>query len=184
MKIHFRLLSDFFLIALGACLLAGWISYWEQFFGPYQDKVDIDLSLLNLPRYTFYSLSRGLLAYFLSLLFSLVWGFWAAKDRIAEKAVIPLLDVLQSIPFLGFLPGIVLLLIGFFKKRKVGSRIGGDLADVYSPGLEYGLRRLPCDPTVPIEKNECAFAYGFSGWQRAKWIELPFSMLSLFGIAS
>lgn len=179
MKIHFRLFSDFFLIALGACLLAGWISYWEQFFSPYQDKVDIDLSLLNLPRYTFYSLSRGLLAYFLSLLFSLLWGFWAAKDRIAEKAVIPLLDVLQSIPFLGFLPGIVLLLIGFFQKREVGLELAAIFliftAQVWNMafGVYHAIR------TVPTEKNECASSYRFSGWERAKWIELPFSMLSL-----
>src|SRR5689334_21052743 len=68
----------------------------------------IDISPWALPRYTFYSLSRGLLAYALSLLFTLVYGYWAAKDQVAERVLVPLLDILQSIPVLGFLPGLIL----------------------------------------------------------------------------
>ena len=48
---------------------------------------------------------RGLIAYVLSLLFTLVYGYWAAKDQVAERVLVPLLDILQSIPVLGFLPG-------------------------------------------------------------------------------
>lgn len=57
-----------------------------------------------LPRYTFFSLMRGLVAYVLSLGFTLVYGYWAAKDRQAERVLVPLLDILQSIPVLSFLP--------------------------------------------------------------------------------
>ena len=45
-------------------------------------------------------------------LFTLVYGYWAAKDRVAERVLIPLLDILQSIPVLGFMPGLVLALVG------------------------------------------------------------------------
>ena len=55
---------------------------------------------------------RGLRAYLLSLAFTLVYAFWAAKDERAEKLLIPLLDILQSIPVLGFMPGVVLALVG------------------------------------------------------------------------
>ena len=64
----------------------------------------IDLSPWVLPIYTFYSLMRGLIAYVLSLLFTLVYGYWAAKDRVAQRVLIPVLDILQSIPVLGFAP--------------------------------------------------------------------------------
>ena len=69
------------------------------------ENVAIDLSLTALPLYTFFSLARGLIAYVLSLVFTLVYGYWAAKDRGAERVLIPLLDILQSIPVLGFMPG-------------------------------------------------------------------------------
>ena len=71
----------------------------------------IDLSPWALPLYTFYSLMRGLIAYVLSLLFTLVYGYWAAKDRVAQRVLIPLLDILQSIPVLGFVPGLILVFV-------------------------------------------------------------------------
>ena len=61
-----------------------------------------------------------MLAYVLSLLFTLAYGYWAAKDHIAEKVLIPLLDILQSIPVLGFMPGLVLALVAIFPNNNVG----------------------------------------------------------------
>ncbi len=75
--------------------------------------MQIDLSPGALPRCAFFSLSRAVLAYALSLGFTLVSGYWAAKDRVAERVLIPLLDILQSIPVLGrvlVLSGLVVLL--------------------------------------------------------------------------
>ena len=51
---------------------------------------------------------RGIIAYGLSLTFTIIYGYWAAKDRIAEKVLVPLLDILQSIPVMGLMPGLVL----------------------------------------------------------------------------
>ena len=79
------------------------LSVGHEWTGTLQRTVEIDLSPAALPRYTLYSLSRGLLAYVFSLLFTLGYGYWAAKDTIAERALVPLLDILQSIPVLGFL---------------------------------------------------------------------------------
>ena len=62
---------------------------------------------------------RGIIAYGLSLTVTLVYGYWAAKDKIAEKVVVPLLDILQSIPVLGFMPGLVLTLVGLFPLSQV-----------------------------------------------------------------
>jgi NitT/TauT family transport system permease protein len=174
-----RILSDVFLIFILFCLGVGFFSYLQQFFGPLHDKVEIDLSLWHLPQYTFFSMSRGLLAYVLSLLFSLIWGFWAAKDKVAEKALIPFLDVLQSIPFLGLLPGVVLLFVSIFKHSNVGLELAAIIMMFTSQvwnmtfGVYHAIR------TVPIEKNECATAYRFGHFERFRWVELPFAALSL-----
>jgi NitT/TauT family transport system permease protein len=174
-----RIWPDLFLILLALCLVIGIASYLNQFFGPYREHVDIHLSLWSLPKYTFFSMTRGLSAYVFSLIFSLLVGFWAAKDKIAEKVLIPLLDVLQSIPFLGFLPGIVLLLIGIFKHTNIGLELAAIIllftAQVWNMafGVYHSIR------TVPIEKSTCATAYRFSYSQRFRWVEFPFALLSL-----
>ncbi len=174
-----RIWGDLFLIFLAVCMAAGLFSYWHQLVSPLRDQVEIDLSIWRLPQYTFFSMSRGLSAYVLSLIFSLLCGFWTAKDKIAEKFLIPLLDVLQSIPFLGFLPGIVLLFIAIFKHNNIGLEMAAILLMFTSQvwnmtfGVYHSVR------TVPAEKNECATAYGFSYFQRFRWVELPFAMLSL-----
>src|ERR1700733_13259133 len=64
-------LCDLIVIALAAGMIFGFISYFHRFSEPLQAKVEIDLSPLSLPKYTFFSMSRGLLAFFLSLIFSL-----------------------------------------------------------------------------------------------------------------
>jgi NitT/TauT family transport system permease protein len=178
-KIMRRFGSDLFLIFLLLSMGWGFVSYFHHFFGSMHEKVEIDLSLWHLPQYTFFSLSRGLSAYALSLVFSLAWGFWAAKDRVAEKILIPFLDVLQSIPFLGFLPGVVLLLVGVFQHSNIGLELAAIILMFTSQvwnmtfGVYHAIR------TVPNEKNECATAYQFSHLERFRWVELPFAALSL-----
>ena len=118
---------DLLLVAAVAGLLFGSLSVGREWAGAFHEKVEIDLSPWALPRYTLFSLSRGLLAYVLSLGFTLAYGNWAAKDARAERLLIPLLDILQSIPVLGFLPGFVLLLVGLFPSRNVGLELAAIL---------------------------------------------------------
>lgn len=172
-------LADLFLIFLVLVLIFGFIEYARQFFGPYNEKVEIDLSVWRLPLYTFFSFSRGMAAYFLSLIFSLLLGFWAAKDWLAEKIVIPILDVCQSIPFLGFLPGLVLMFIGIFKKTNVGLELAAIIIMFTGQVWNMAFSVYHSIRTVPEEKKECATIYGFSAWQKIKWVEIPFATLSL-----
>src|SRR5438128_11073845 len=65
---------------------------------PQGEQADIHLELPYLGLYTLYSLARGILAYLLSLGFAIGYGYWAAKDRAAERILLPILDILQSIP--------------------------------------------------------------------------------------
>src|SRR5262249_14312454 len=97
--------------------LVGVASEWR---GPLRPSVAIDLSLGALPGYTFFSLCRGLAAFAVSLVFTLAYGYVAARVRGADRVMLPLLDVLQSIPVLGFMPGLVLALVTLFPHSNAG----------------------------------------------------------------
>jgi NitT/TauT family transport system permease protein len=99
---------DVLLLAGLAALVAGVVALAHRWEAPLRPTVEIDLSLWALPKYTLLSLARGVAAYMLSLVFTLVYGTVAAYSRPAERIMIPVLDILQGIPVLGFLPGLVL----------------------------------------------------------------------------
>ncbi len=115
-----RQLMDLVVILSGLAILFGLVTLGRQWTGHHRPVVEIDLSPWALPRYTFFSMMRGLAAYVISLAFTLVYAFWAAKDKRAEKLLIPILDILQSIPVLGFMPGVVLALVGLFPHSNLG----------------------------------------------------------------
>ncbi|MDP9151500.1 MAG: ABC transporter permease subunit [Myxococcota bacterium] len=151
----------------------------EEWTAPARATVEIDLSPWALPRYTLYSLSRGLIAYVFSLGFSLVYGFWAAKSELAARVLVPALDVLQSIPVLGFMPGLVLALVAAFPRSNVGLELAAVImiftgqAWNMTFSFYYSLR------SVPQDQREVATAYRFSWWERLRWVELPFSTIGL-----
>jgi NitT/TauT family transport system permease protein len=87
---------------------------------PLTPAVTIDLSPSVLPAYAGYSLLRMILGYLLSLIFTLVYGQIAATRPRAETVMIPMLDILQSIPILSFLPTVILLLVAAFPHSNVG----------------------------------------------------------------
>ncbi len=117
------LLVDLLVVAAVVSLIGGLIAYGEQFSAPFTQKVHISLSWRALPLYTFFSLCRGFAAYAVSLLFTLVFASAAAHSVRAERVMLPILDVLQSIPVLGFLPGLVLGMIALFPTREIGLEI-------------------------------------------------------------
>ena len=90
---------------------------------PYTEQVFIDLRFRALPKYTMLSLARGFAAYLISLIFTLLYGTIAAHNQRAEKLMLPALDVLQAIPVLGFLPGLVLALVHLFHASEIGLEI-------------------------------------------------------------
>src|SRR4051794_17918719 len=170
---------DLLLILGVAGVLFGLADLLGQATAAHRPVAAIGLSAAELPRYTFYSLTRGLVAYALSLAFTLAYAYWAAKDPVAERVLIPLLDVLQSIPVLSFMPGILLAMVALFP----GSNVGLELAAVISIftgqvwnmvfSLYHSLRSIPAD------RLEVAAVYRFTGWQRAKWVELPSAAIGL-----
>jgi NitT/TauT family transport system permease protein len=171
---------DLLILVSLAGLFFGVLSLGREWGAPRPETLEpMDLSPWALPGYALFSLSRGLIAYLLSLAFTLVYGFWAAKDPNAEKVLIPLLDILQSIPVLAFMPGVLLLLIGLFPGSNIGLEIAAILmiftGQVWNMTFSFyhSLRSLPHD------QQEAATVYRFSWWQRLKWVELPFATIGL-----
>ena len=170
---------DVLLVLALAGLFAGLLALGREWTTKGQQHVEIDLSPWALPGYALFSLSRGLIAYLLSLGFTLVYGYWAAKDRRADRVLVPLLDILQSIPVLGFMPGVVLALIGLFPKSNVGLELAAILMIFTGQVWNMTFSFYHSLRSVPADQQEAATVYRFSWWQRLKWVELPFSTIGL-----
>ncbi len=142
-------LADIAILCLLGGVIATVVAFAREFQAPFAQAVQIDLRPAALPRYTLYSLSRGVTALVISYLFALAFGWTAAKSRAAERLLLPLLDILQSIPVLGFLPGLVLGLMSLFPTRNVGLELAAILmiftAQAWNLALSFynSLKALP-----------------------------------------
>jgi NitT/TauT family transport system permease protein len=167
-------------VAIGVMgLLYGILNVASEWSASHEAAVQIDLSPWALPRYTFFSLSRGLIAYVISLSFTLVYGYWAAKDEIAARVLIPLLDILQSIPVLAFLPGLLLALDALFPRNNVGLELAAILMIFTGQAWNMTFSFYHSVRAVPADQQDAATVYRFNWWQRLKWVELPFSTMGL-----
>jgi NitT/TauT family transport system permease protein len=166
------------LLGLGAGLF-GMVEFAQEWRGAPRPAIEIDLSPLALPGYTFFSMSRGLVAYVVSLGFTLVYAFWAAKDPRAEKVLVPLLDILQSIPVLGFMPGLVLALVALFPHSNVGLELAAAIMIFTGQAWNMTFSFYHSLKSVPQDFREAAHIYRFGWWGRFKWVELPYGTTGL-----
>jgi NitT/TauT family transport system permease protein len=171
--------ADLLILVAGGAFLFGLVQVGKEWTGVHRPAIQLDLSLLALPAYTFYSLVRGLVAYVLSLVFTLVYALWAAKDRRAETVLVPLLDVLQSIPVLGFMPGVVLALVALFPRTNVGLELAAVVMIFTGQAWNMTFSLYHSLKSVPAELQEAASLYRFSWWRRFTWVELPFGTTAL-----
>jgi NitT/TauT family transport system permease protein len=132
-----------------------------------------------LPLYALYSLARIGIAYVLSLLFALAYGYIAAKYRRAEVLMVPLLDILQSIPVLSFLPGVMLAMVAIFPHSQIGVELGSVLLIFTGQVWNIAFSFYSSLKTQPRELREAAIIYRFSAWQRFMELDLPFSTIGL-----
>lgn len=146
---------------------------------PLRPTMEIDLSAWALPGYALLSLARGLVAYAISLGFTLVYGYWAARDRVAERVLVPLLDVLQSVPVLGFMPGLVLSLVALFPRSNLGLELSAILMIFTGQAWNMTFSFYRSVRAVPPVQLEVARHYRFSWWQRFRQVELPASTIGL-----
>jgi NitT/TauT family transport system permease protein len=159
---------------LYALLVSGriWLS-------PFTPVANISSSPRALPLYAVYSLVRITIAYILALFFALAYGFAAAKSERAAKVLLPLLDILQSIPVLSFLPGVMLAMVALFPGRQLGLELGSVLLIFTGQAWNIAFSFYASIKGIPRELDEAARLYNFSAWQRFNQLELPFAAIGL-----
>ncbi len=139
---------------------------------------DISLSPLALPWYALLSVGRMAAAYFLSLLFSLFYGYAAARNRTARTVLMPLLDVLQSVPILSFLP-VVLLSLSAVLPQAFAAEVAAIVLIFTSQAWNMTFSFYQSLTTIPSELREAAAVFRFDPWLRFKTVELPFAAIGL-----
>ena len=136
----------------------------------------VSLDPANLPEYAARTSLRMLAAMLLSLLFTFTYATWAAKSRRAEVLLIPLLDILQSVPILGFLS----ITVVFFMSLAPGKVLGAEFAAIFaiftSQAWNMAFSFYQSLRTVPDELVEASRCFGLSGWMRFWRLEVPFAM--------
>jgi len=151
----------------------------RSWLGPVHPGAQISQNPRILPLYALYSLVRIGVAYALSLVFALAYGYLAASSRRAEIIMVPLLDILQSIPVLSFLPGVMLAMVALFPHSQFGLELGSILLIFTGQVWNIAFSFYSSLKTVPRELHEAAVIYRFSRWQRFAELDLPFSTIGL-----
>ncbi len=172
-------LTDVAILAAGLALLYGLVRMSGMWLGPYHPAVEISLRPSALPAYAAYSLFRMAIAYLLSLLFAVAYGWLASRSSRAEQLMIPLLDVLQSIPVLSFLPAVMLAMVGLFPHHEVGVELGVILLIFTGQTWNIAFSFYSSVKSIPRELGEVAGLYRFSAWQRFLQLELPYAAIGL-----
>ncbi len=150
--------------------------YWFSHPVP---SAEISQSVSALPLYAFYSVVRIGVAYVLSLVFAIGYGYYAAYHPRVEAFMIAVLDILQSIPVLSFLPGVMLVMVSLLPTRQLGVEMGAILLIFTGQVWNMAFSFYSSIRSIPRELREASQIYGFSAWQRFWQLELPFSAIGL-----
>ena len=169
-------------LSVAAALLAGfyailWIGkFW---FSTAIPEVAIQRSPSHLPLYAFYSTARIFIAYILSLVFAIGYGYIAAYNKRVEALMIATLDILQSIPVLSFLPGVMLAMMSLFPSRQIGIELGAILLIFTGEVWNMAFSFYSSLKSIPRELHEAAAINRFSPLQRLFQLELPYATIGL-----
>ncbi|CAJ0800296.1 ABC transporter permease [Ralstonia holmesii] len=166
-------------IILAAILLLAYAA--KQMNVPYTpgEQLDVSLDVIELPYYLLRTSIRMLLALGASLAFSFAFAAIASKNRTAEKVMVPALDILQSIPVLGFLSITVTGFIALFPGNLVGVECAAIFAIFTSQAWNMAFSLYQSFRTIPTDLEEAATVFRLSKWQRFWRLEVPFAMPGL-----
>jgi NitT/TauT family transport system permease protein len=139
---------------------------------------DISLDASVLPFYALLSLGRMLAAYVLSMTFSITYGYTAARRPGAGRWLMPILDVLQSVPILSFLPVVLLSLTAILPQR-LAVELAAVVLIFTSQAWNLTFSFYQSLTTLPTELREAAAVFRLSPWLRFREMELPFAALGL-----
>ncbi|MGH6934820.1 MAG: ABC transporter permease subunit, partial [Methylocella sp.] len=172
---------DFFAFAL---ILAAFIAITRVSHGltlplTAPESTVVSLDYKHLPYYALRTTLRMFAAIAASLVFTFVYATLAAKSRRAALVLIPLLDVLQSVPILGFLSFTVTFFLGLFPGSILGAECAAIFAIFTSQAWNIAFSFYQSLRGVPRDLDQVARGFGLSGWQRFWQLETPFAMPGL-----
>src|SRR5579883_1612255 len=173
------LLTDIPVGVAALALFYGLLAIAHYWTAPVNTQTRIDLSPAALPVYAFFSVVRIAIAYALSLAVSVIYGYVAARSAKAERFMIPLLDTLQSIPVLCFLPGVMLSMVALFPKSQFGLELGSILLIFTGQVWNMAFSVYSSLKNIPRELLETARLYRLSWWQKFIQLELPHTTIGL-----
>ena len=143
------------------------------------NQTPVSLDPAQLPEYALRTTLRMLAAILASLVFTFLYGALAAKSRRAEMVLIPMLDILQSVPVLGFLSFTVVGFMSLFPGRVLGVELAAIFAIFTSQAWNMTFSFYQSLKTVPRDLDEATRSFRLTGWQRFWRLEVPFSMPGL-----
>jgi len=167
------------LLVLAIVMLLG--SGAHQMVAPFvaAQQPRISLSPAVLPVYALRTTLRMLAALVASLIFTFIYATPAAKSRRAETVLIPLLDVLQSVPVLGYLSFTVVFFVSLFPGTSLGPELAAIFAIFTAQAWNMTFSFYQSLITIPTDLDEVSRSFRFSGWQRFWRLEVPFAMPGL-----
>ncbi|AJC65810.1 MULTISPECIES: ABC transporter permease [Dickeya] len=173
--------ADILFFTLLALVVALVVYGMEQMSLPLSilDASPVRLDIALLPEYALRTTLRMFVALAVSLLFTLVIATLAAKSRKAEMVIIPALDILQSVPVLGFLTFTVTFFMGLFPGRQMGVECAAIFAIFTSQAWNMAFSFFQSLRTLPGDLSEVSQQFGFSPWRRFIRLELPFAIPGL-----
>ena len=139
----------------------------------------ITLDPLALPGYAVRTTLRMFAALMCSLLFTFTYATWAAKSRRAGLILVPMLDILQSVPILGFLTFTVVFFMGLFPGQVLGAELAAIFAIFTSQAWNMAFSLYQSLKSIPADLDEASRSYRQTGWQRFWRLEVPFAMPGL-----
>ncbi|CAD6562583.1 ABC transporter permease [Paraburkholderia sabiae] len=172
---------DFIAFPLIICLIAMAVVGFHETMAPIStlQSAPISLDPANLPEYALRTTLRMLAAMVASLVFTLVYGTLAAKSRRAGQVLVPILDILQSVPVLGYISFTVTFFLALFPSRVLGAELAAIFAIFTSQAWNMTFSFYQSLRTVPRDLDEVSKGFHLTSWQRFWKLEVPFSMPGL-----
>ncbi|HLW70226.1 MAG TPA: ABC transporter permease subunit [Candidatus Binataceae bacterium] len=165
-----RLFGAAFSFVALAAVIALFFTYRRYQPAPHPPRLSVDAR--ELPYYAFCSFYRMLAAYLIALVFSLIYGIAAAHSRARERVMIPIIDIAQSVPVVGFFPAAI-----FFFVALAPGRLGVEIAAIFliftSMAWNMVLGVFESVRTIPNDSMEALGAFGANSWLKLRRLLLP-----------
>jgi NitT/TauT family transport system permease protein len=172
-------LIDMGVAACGLAIFFTIISTGTYWLGKPVPVVEISHSIGALPLYASYSVVRMGIAYLLSVAFAVGYGYIAAYNQRVEAWMIAVLDILQSIPVLSFLPPIVLAMVSLVPGHQLGIEMAVILLIFTGQVWNLAFSFYSSLKSIPREMLEASRIYRYSAWQRFWQLEMPYAAIGL-----